>query len=84
MKTTRKSKGDVNFYLEKEGDVYRLLKTVKIQVANKETKSKRITVSDFKFNKTDFDNINFSENGLRLTDKKYVSLMMLDIEVSNE
>lgn len=83
MKTTRKSKGDVNFYLEKEGDVYRLLKTVKIQVANKKTKTKRITVSDFKFNKSNFDNINFSENGLRLTDKQYVSKMMLDIEVDN-
>lgn len=84
MKTTRKSKGDVNFYLEKEGDIYRLLKTVKIQVTNKAAKTKRITVSDFKFNKTNFDNIDFSENGLRLTDKQYILQMISDIEVSNE
>ncbi len=84
MKTTRKSKGDVNFYLEKEGDIYRLLKTVKIQVTNKSTKTKRITVSDFKFNKANFDNIDFSENGLRLTDKQYILQMISDIEVSNE
>lgn len=84
MKTIRKSKGDVNFYLEREGALYRLLKTVKIQVTNKETKTKRMTVSDFKFNKNDLDNINFSENGLRLTDKQYVSQMISDLEVDNE
>ncbi|ARF52200.1 hypothetical protein [Pantoea stewartii] len=84
MRTTRKSKGDVNFYLEKEGDVYHFLKTVKIQVANKETKTKRMTVSNFKFNKTDSDNINFSENGLRSTDKKYLLQMISDLEVGNE
>lgn len=84
MKTIRKSKGDVNFYLEKDGDVYRLLKTVKIQVDNKKTKTKRMTVSDFKFNKANLGNMDFSANGLRLTDKQYVSQMILDIEVGNE
>lgn len=84
MKTTRKSKGDVNYYLEKEGDLYRLLKTVKIQVANKTTKTKRITVSDFKFTKNDFENIDFCENGLRLKDKQFVIQMILDIEAKNE
>ncbi|EDX2839274.1 hypothetical protein OX317_004412 [Salmonella enterica] len=83
MKTTRKSKGDVNYYLEKEGNVYRLLKTVKIQVANKTTKTKRITVSDFKFTKSDFENIDFCENGLRLKDKQYITQMILDIENEN-
>lgn len=83
MKTTRKCKGDVNYYLEKEGDIYRLLKTVKIQVANKKTKTKRITVSDFKFTKKDFENIDFCENGLRLKDKQFLIQMILDIEADN-
>ncbi|OWB97272.1 hypothetical protein A8M81_27800, partial [Escherichia coli] len=57
----RKNKGDVTYFLEKEGDNYRLTKRIKartnVKIGNKTTK---ITLYDAVLNENELQHIDFS------------------------
>lgn len=79
----KKRKGDVQYYLEKEGDIYHLVKRVKTfskKLTQGATKTTVKTVSDFSFTKINFGDIDFNANGLREKDKEIIIQMIDEIE----
>ncbi|EGL2085672.1 hypothetical protein IP345_004448 [Escherichia coli] len=66
----RKNKGDVTYFLEKEGDNYRLTKRIKartnVKIGNKTTK---ITLYDALLNENELQHIDFTCAGLREDDE---------------
>ncbi|CSW08220.1 hypothetical protein U4Z66_20605 [Escherichia coli] len=66
----RKNKGDVTYFLEKEGDNYRLTKRIKartnVKIGNKTTK---ITLYDAVLNENELQHIDFTCSGLREDDE---------------
>lgn len=83
----KKRIGDVQYYLEKENEVFYFVKRIKA-FSNKLTEGKKkattITVSDFCFTKNNFDNINFNENGLREKDKDVIIKMVSEMDGKDE
>ncbi|MFL3617378.1 hypothetical protein VKQ53_27180 [Escherichia coli] len=79
----KKSKGDVQYYLEKEGNIFHLVKRVKTfskKLTDGKTKATTKTVSDFNFTKNNFEDIDFNANGLREKDKSIIVQMVEEIE----
>ncbi|EMK4331405.1 hypothetical protein V8319_004802 [Escherichia coli] len=78
-------KGDRQYYLNKEGDTFHLVKRVKTFSKSEtlgKTKATVKTVADLVFNEKAFDTIDFSRDGLRENDKEIVSMMIQ--EMNNE
>lgn len=78
-------KGDRQYYLNKEGDTFRLVKRVKTfskSATLGKTKATVKTVADLVFLEEAFDMIDFSGDGLRENDKEIVYMMIR--EMNNE
>ncbi|EEU0430876.1 hypothetical protein E9971_005054 [Escherichia coli] len=78
-------KGDRQYYLNKEGNMFHLVKRVKTfskSATLGKTKATVKTVADLVFNEKTFDTIDFSRDGLRENDKEIVSMMIQ--EMNNE
>ncbi len=78
-------KGDRQYYLNKEGDTFHLVKRVKTfskSATLGKTKATVITVADLIFHEDAFDTIDFTRGGLRENDKEVVSMMIQ--EMNNE
>lgn len=83
----KKRIGDVQYYLEKENEVFYFVKRIKAfsnKLTEGKTKATTITVSDFCFTKNNFDNINFNENGLREKDKDVIIKMVSEMDGKDE
>ncbi|CAK8741715.1 hypothetical protein SODG_005033 [Sodalis praecaptivus] len=79
----KKSKGDAQYYLEKDADMYHLVKRIKTfskAITQGKTKTTMKTVSDFHFTKHNFEDIDFNVNGLREKDKSIIIKMVEEIE----
>ncbi|EFS0483899.1 hypothetical protein H2P03_004468 [Salmonella enterica] len=83
----KKRIGDVQYYLEKENEVFHLVKRIKAfsnKLTEGKTKATTITVSNFCFTKNNFGNINFNENGLREKDKDVIIKMVSEMDGEDE
>ncbi|HBJ0272001.1 TPA: hypothetical protein LAM73_003730 [Escherichia coli] len=75
-------KGDRQYYLNKEGDTFHLVKRVKTfskSATLGKTKATVKTVADLVFHEEAFDAIDFASNGLRENDKEIVSMMIQEM-----
>ncbi|EET6961694.1 hypothetical protein J8561_004165 [Salmonella enterica] len=75
-------KGDRQYYLNKEGDTFHLVKRVKTfskSATLGKTKATVKTVADLVFNEEAFDTIDFASDGLRENDKEIVSMMIQEM-----
>ncbi|EDW8942660.1 hypothetical protein A4O59_004287 [Salmonella enterica subsp. enterica] len=76
-------KGDRQYYLEKEGDNFHLVKRVKTFSRSEtlgKTKATMKTVADFIFCEEKFGSIDFTLNGLRENDKEIIAMMIYEIK----
>lgn len=79
----KKRIGDAQYYLDKDADIYHLVKRVKTfskELTQGKTKATTITVSDFHFTKNNFGMIDFNANGLRERDKAILIQMIEEME----
>ncbi|EAB3660515.1 hypothetical protein EGA70_14640 [Salmonella enterica] len=79
----KRRKGDVQYYLEKDGNIYHLVKRVKTfskKLTQGATKATVKTVSDLHFTKNNFGALDFNANGLREKDKEIIIQMIEEIE----
>lgn len=75
-------KGDRQYYLNKEGDTFHLVKRVKTfskSATLGKTKATVKTVADSVFHEEAFDTIDFASDGLRENDKEIVSMMIQEM-----
>ncbi|EDW2849142.1 hypothetical protein GSO42_003908 [Salmonella enterica] len=75
-------KGDRQYYLNKEGDTFHLVKRVKTfskSATLGKTKATVKTVADLVFHEETFDTIDFASDGLRENDKEIVSMMIQEM-----
>ncbi|HFO5635819.1 TPA: hypothetical protein ACHJ9N_004350 [Escherichia coli] len=75
-------KGDRQYYLNKEGDTFHLVKRVKTfskSATLGKTKATVKTVADLVFHEEEFDTIDFASDGLRENDKEIVSMMIQEM-----
>ncbi|HDW8664533.1 TPA: hypothetical protein RNA07_004459 [Escherichia coli] len=75
-------KGDRQYYLNKEGDTFHLVKRVKTfskSATLGKTKATVKTVADLVFHEEAFDIIDFASDGLRENDKEIVSMMIQEM-----
>ncbi|EFX0510357.1 hypothetical protein E0P41_08015 [Shigella sonnei] len=75
-------KGDRQYYLNKEGDTFHLVKRVKTfskSATLGKTKATVKTVADLVFHEEAFDTIDFASDGLRENDKEIVSMMIQEM-----
>ncbi|HBE6569526.1 TPA: hypothetical protein KML40_004296 [Escherichia coli] len=75
-------KGDRQYYLNKEGDTFHLVKRVKTfskSATLGKTKATVKTVADLVFHEEVFDTIDFASDGLRENDKEIVSMMIQEM-----
>lgn len=75
-------KGDRQYYLNKEGDTFHLVKRVKTfskSATLGKTKATVKTVADLVFHEEAFDSIDFACDGLRENDKEIVSMMIQEM-----
>lgn len=76
-------KGDRQYYLNKEGDTFRLVKRVKTfskSATLGKTKATVKTVADIIFREEEFGSIDFTQDGLREGDKEIISMMLKNIK----
>lgn len=77
----RKHKGDVTYYLEKDGGNYRLIKKVKARAnvasGNKTTK---ITYYDSLLTEYELLNLDFTLNGLRAGDETAIKTLIVEFK----
>ncbi|EJF7775849.1 MULTISPECIES: hypothetical protein [Enterobacterales] len=80
MKTIRKNKGDVTYYLSRENnDSYRLIKKIKARATHLVKdghKTTKITLSDLLLTHDQLYNLDYSLNGLRADDKITIELLI--------
>ncbi|HCW2837847.1 TPA: hypothetical protein PWK80_004426 [Escherichia coli] len=75
-------KGDRQYYLNKEGDTFHLVKRVKTfskSATLGKTKATVKTVADLVFHEEAFDTIDLASDGLRENDKEIVSMMIQEM-----
>ncbi|ELL2576510.1 hypothetical protein RWO16_003954 [Escherichia coli] len=75
-------KGDRQYYLNKEGDTFHLVKRVKTfskSATLGKTKATVKTVADFVFHEKAFDTIDFASDGLRENDKEIIFMMIQEM-----
>lgn len=75
-------KGDRQYYLNKEGDTFHLVKRVKIfskSATLGKTKATVKTVADLVFHEKAFDTIDFASDGLRENDKEIIFMMIQEM-----
>ncbi|ELS0519455.1 hypothetical protein FQ007_21975 [Escherichia coli] len=75
-------KGDRQYYLNKEGDTFHLVKRVKTfskSATLGKTKATVKTVADLVFYEEAFDTIDFASDGLRENDREIVSMMIQEM-----
>lgn len=75
-------KGDRQYYLNKEGDTFHLVKRVKTfskSATLGKTKATVKTVAYLVFHEEAFDTIDFASDGLRENDKEIVSMMIQEM-----
>ncbi len=75
-------KGDRQYYLNKEGDTFHLVKRVKTfskSATLGKTKATVKTVADLVFHEEAFDTIDFASDGLRENDKEIVFMMIQEM-----
>lgn len=77
----RKHKGDVTYYLEKNGDKYRLIKKVKgrTNVTGK-NKTTKITYYDCLLTECELLNLDFTLNGLRADDEMPIKTLIMEFK----
>ncbi|EDZ5934081.1 hypothetical protein GSB46_005076 [Salmonella enterica] len=81
----RKHKGDVTYYLEREGDSYRLIKKLKARskkLTKNGNKTTKITLCDCLLTEDELLNLDFTCNGLRTDDE--IAIKALITELKNE
>ncbi|HAF2404711.1 TPA: hypothetical protein G8N69_004812 [Salmonella enterica] len=77
----RKHKGDVTYYLEKEGDRYRLIKKIKTRTnVTGGNKTKKISCYDRLLTERELLNINFTLNGLRADDEMPIKTLIMELK----
>ncbi|EGO4610708.1 TPA: hypothetical protein JW508_001926 [Escherichia coli] len=75
-------KGDRQYYLNKEGDTFHLVKRVKTfskSATLGKTKATVKTVADLVFHEKAFDTIDFVSDGLRENDKEIIFMMIQEM-----
>ncbi|EBQ8866799.1 hypothetical protein H9Z76_004311 [Salmonella enterica] len=75
-------KGDRQYYLNKEGDMFHLVKRVKTfskSATLGKTKATVKTVADLVFHEKEFDTIDFASDGLRENDKEIIFMMIQEM-----
>ncbi|EFX6941545.1 hypothetical protein EIB25_22985 [Shigella sonnei] len=75
-------KGDRQYYLNKEGDTFHLVKRVKTfskSATLGKTKATVKTVADLVFHEKAFDTIGFASDGLRENDKEIIFMMIQEM-----
>lgn len=75
-------KGDRQYYLNKEGDTFHLVKRVKTfskSATLGKTKATVKTVADLVFPEKAFDTIDFASDGLRENDKEIIFMMIQEM-----
>ncbi|EFY4090913.1 hypothetical protein CYE14_000517 [Shigella sonnei] len=75
-------KGDRQYYLNKEGDTFHLVKRVKTfskSATLGKTKATVKTVADLVFHEKEFDTIDFASDGLRENDKEIIFMMIQEM-----
>ncbi|EOL0721013.1 hypothetical protein ACT0VC_004381 [Escherichia coli] len=75
-------KGDRQYYLNKEGDTFHLVKRVKTfskSATLGKTKATVKTVADLVFHEKTFDTIDFASDGLRENDKEIIFMMIQEM-----
>lgn len=75
-------KGDRQYYLNKEGDTFHLVKRVKTFskfATLGKTKATVKTVADLVFHEKAFDTIDFASDGLRENDKEIIFMMIQEM-----
>ena len=75
-------KGDRQYYLNKEGDTFHLVKRVKTfskSATLGKTKATVKTVADLVFHEKAFDTIDFAIDGLRENDKEIIFMMIQEM-----
>ncbi|SQA60510.1 Uncharacterised protein [Raoultella planticola] len=77
----RKHKGDVTYYLEKEGDSYRLIKKVKARTnVTNGNKTTKITYYDCLLAEHELLNLDFTLNGLRADDETAIKTLIMEFK----
>lgn len=79
----RKHKGDVTYYLEREGDSYRLIKKLKArskELTKNGNKTTKITLCDCLLTEAELLNLDFTCNGLRTDDEMAIKALITELK----
>ncbi|HDS4694759.1 TPA: hypothetical protein QH064_005059 [Klebsiella pneumoniae subsp. pneumoniae] len=79
----RKHKGDVTYYLEKEGNSYRLIKKLKArskELTKNGNKTTKVTLCDCLLTEGELLNLDFTSNGLRADDESAINALITEFK----